>query len=218
MREPIISQDSPLADVLNAFFLRRVWREPVPAAADEQSPETEDQPADAEPEGTCDECGNYANGRYCSICTNPLRSGRTLMVVRSPQDIKDEETSGAFTGLYHVQPPLGGVEARRASSDSLGKLRERINRFGTDSVLVLLGDSPEDSQHEGVLRQTLRFEGLSIVRLPYKPGGSFAAFLASEQPEDLGVAWMRALIQEAQAEQRTGPDDDPPAGGWRTAK
>lgn len=54
----------------------------------------------------CVECGNYAEGSTCAICSSARRDRSTLCVVAWPKDIVAFERTGEYRGLYHV---LGGL-------------------------------------------------------------------------------------------------------------
>lgn len=195
MREPLISKDTALADLLNALFLRRVWREPAPAEPNAESSETEHN-------GRCDECGNYAEGRYCSICTNPLRSRGILMVVRDPKDIRAEEEDGVFWGLYHVLPSTSAASGQWSVSDSLQKLRDRVLRFKPVKVFVV---SAGGDDRLGEVRGVLQFDDVEVANIEGLPGKVWAAFLDGGSIPEGTVTWMGP--EDIDQEQRTGPDD-----------
>jgi recombination protein RecR len=54
----------------------------------------------------CSECGAYTEADPCDICTDSSRDRTTMCVVEQPQDVLVLESTGVFTGIYHV---LGGV-------------------------------------------------------------------------------------------------------------
>ncbi|MGK3708788.1 hypothetical protein [Arthrobacter sp. IK3] len=254
MREPIVPHDNTLADMLNALFLRRAWRQPATAAPEQspwsgnrdvyaelrqetatdpaetglegatpkQAPDAGGRPADAGPSGTCEECGNDASGRYCDICNDRSRDLQTIMVVRTPENIRDTERTGQFRGIYQVLPPLGDAGQRQAFSEGISRLRGRAERYGAEKVFLAL--SGEDPQEEVALRESLQLDELVVVQPPFADWrlNMESIFRAvAEHTLDLsrhGWVNLPGVPKEAAQEQRTGPDDDPPGGGWKTAK
>ncbi len=53
----------------------------------------------------CRECGFFAEGELCVICSDPARDRSVLCVIEQPTDILPLERTGAFNGVYHA---LGG--------------------------------------------------------------------------------------------------------------
>lgn len=175
-REPLVPKDTPLADALNSLFLRRVWREPArdrkledvgePKRGTFMRPE-----AGLDPEGpgsACEECGNDAHGRYCSICSDPTRDRRLMMVVGSPADIRDQEQSRSevFNGIYHVQPPLADTAQRHPFNESLSRLRARLRRNRTVRIFLRVGTGAAADAEADVLRSALADQGAEIFRYP----------------------------------------------------
>lgn len=56
----------------------------------------------------CPNCFNMSEGGVCDICKNPNRDQAIIAVVERPLDVVALESTGDYTGLYHV---LGGVIA-----------------------------------------------------------------------------------------------------------
>ena len=56
----------------------------------------------------CSICGSWTEEDPCPICSSPLRDKSVICVVEQPQDVQTIDSTGGFTGLYHV---LGGVIA-----------------------------------------------------------------------------------------------------------
>ncbi len=88
----------------------------------------------------CTECGNYASGELCSICSSARRDRTTLCVVAHPKDIVAFERTGEFRGLYHV---LGGLispmEGRGPEHLRIDALERRL-REGEFQEVVLATD------------------------------------------------------------------------------
>lgn len=54
----------------------------------------------------CSSCGNIADTEICHICNNPARNHATVCVVEDIRDVMAIESTGSYTGIYHV---LGGI-------------------------------------------------------------------------------------------------------------
>lgn len=50
----------------------------------------------------CDTCFYLAEGRLCSICSDPKRDRSQLCIVEQPRDLMQLEQAGVYRGLYHV--------------------------------------------------------------------------------------------------------------------
>ena len=55
---------------------------------------------------TCKSCGNISDTEICHICSNPARDQRLICVVEDIRDVMAIESTGTYSGLYHV---LGGI-------------------------------------------------------------------------------------------------------------
>lgn len=88
----------------------------------------------------CAECGNYAEGSLCGICSSSRRDRSTLCVVAYPKDIVAFERTGEYRGLYHV---LGGLispmEGRGPEMLRIEPLETRL-REGEFQEVVLATD------------------------------------------------------------------------------
>lgn len=88
----------------------------------------------------CRDCGNYATGELCTICSSARRDRSTLCVVAQPKDIVAFERTGEFRGLYHV---LGGLispmEGRGPEQLKVDELQQRV-REGAFQEVVLATD------------------------------------------------------------------------------
>lgn len=55
---------------------------------------------------SCVKCGNISDTEICHICNNPARNQQLVCVVEDIRDVMAIESTGTYTGLYHV---LGGI-------------------------------------------------------------------------------------------------------------
>ena len=66
----------------------------------------------------CSLCFNLTDQELCSVCRDPRRDRTHICVVEQPRDVTALESTGAFTGTYHVLggrvSPLEGITASRS--------------------------------------------------------------------------------------------------------
>ncbi|MCJ8275318.1 MAG: recombination protein RecR [Bdellovibrionales bacterium] len=113
----------------------------------------------------CKTCFNYTDNEdsICHICKNPHRSQDMICVVEQPEDILQIESSGAYTGLYHVLhgaiSPLEGITPEKLR---IKELLQRLRGEDADFQEIILA---VDSDLEGdttVLYLNQQLEELSI--------------------------------------------------------
>ena len=91
--------------------------------------------------GFCATCGAFTDQPVCSICTDPNRDARTLVVVAEASNVLTFERSGHFRGRYHV---LGGLISplRGVGPDQL-KVRELLKRLEDHRIQeIVLATNP----------------------------------------------------------------------------
>lgn len=75
----------------------------------------------------CRVCHNICESDICDICASPARSAATVCVVETVRDVMSIESTGQYSGLYHV---LGGVispiDGIGPESLELASLAERV--------------------------------------------------------------------------------------------
>jgi recombination protein RecR len=54
----------------------------------------------------CSSCGNISDTEICAICSSPKRDHSIVCVVEDIRDVMAIESTGQFSGIYHV---LGGI-------------------------------------------------------------------------------------------------------------
>lgn len=89
----------------------------------------------------CSVCGAWTENDPCPICSNSLRDKSLICVVEQPQDVQTIESTGGFTGLYHV---LGGVIAplEGIGPDQLN-IAGLINRIQNNNISeIILATNP----------------------------------------------------------------------------
>ncbi|NTV76173.1 MAG: recombination protein RecR [Holophaga sp.] len=91
--------------------------------------------------GFCSTCGAFTDRPVCSICADPQRDTRTLVVVAEASNVLTFERSGHFHGRYHV---LGGLISplKGVGPDQL-KVRELLRRLEDERIQeIVLATNP----------------------------------------------------------------------------
>jgi recombination protein RecR len=91
--------------------------------------------------GFCTTCGAFTDRPVCSICADPERDARTLVVVAEASNVLTFERSGHFRGRYHV---LGGLISplKGIGPDQL-KVRELLRRLEDERIKeIVLATNP----------------------------------------------------------------------------
>ena len=118
----------------------------------------------------CQVCFNYTDhaDAVCGVCKDPHRTQDILCVVEQPEDILQIESSGAYSGLYHVLhgaiSPLEGITPEKLK---ISQLMDRLQESETKISEVILA---VDSDLEGdttvlYLNQQLEPLSLRVTRL-----------------------------------------------------
>ena len=80
----------------------------------------------------CSVCGAWTEINPCPICSNPLRDKSLICVVEQPQDVITIDSTGTFSGLFHVLggviAPLEGIGPEQLNIASL------LNRAKTEAI------------------------------------------------------------------------------------
>ncbi len=73
--------------------------------------------------GRCENCRMFCEGELCSLCANPDRDERELMIVESPADVVALEAATGYRGRYFVLggrlSPLDGIGPAELGADLL---------------------------------------------------------------------------------------------------
>jgi recombination protein RecR len=94
----------------------------------------------------CQRCGNLSETELCEICRNPNRENHKLCIVESVSDLIAFESSGAWSGRYHVLngklSPIKGIGPEQLNLETLVP---RIESEALDELLLAL---PNDIEGE----------------------------------------------------------------------
>ena len=87
----------------------------------------------------CKRCFNISDTDICAICSNAMRNKHTICVVENIRDVIAIESTGQFSGTYHVLggviSPLDGVGPDNLTIDALVK---RVENEATEELIFAL--------------------------------------------------------------------------------
>lgn len=115
----------------------------------------------------CSICGAWTETNPCPICSNPLRDKSLICVVEQPQDVITIDSTGTFSGLFHVLggviAPLEGIGPEQLNIASL------INRAKTEAIKeIIIATNPTfegDSTAMYLQRLLSEFSTIKVTRL-----------------------------------------------------
>jgi len=115
---------------------------------------------------TCSSCGNIDTLEPCSICQDPRRDRRLIVVVEEIGDLWALERAGVVQGRYHVLgghlSPLDGVGPDRLN---IPRLIERAREAEVEEVLLALNATGEGQSTAHYLTDQLSCTGFAVSRL-----------------------------------------------------
>lgn len=114
--------------------------------------------------GYCKECGNFTDEEICPICKT--RNPKTICVVKEPKDVVAMEKSRAFDGVYHVlHGTISPLEGRGPNDIRIKELLERINKYGTQEVIMATNPDVEGDATAMYIAKLLKPFGVKVTRL-----------------------------------------------------
>ena len=114
----------------------------------------------------CELCGNIADDKFCSICSNHSRDFSTIFVVEKPKDIILFEKLGVFKGGYHVLngliSPLDGIGPDEIN---LSHLISRIEEGNVKEIILALKPTIEGETTMQYIRKILSDKDIKISKI-----------------------------------------------------
>lgn len=115
----------------------------------------------------CSICFSWTENDPCPICSNPLRDSSVICVVEQPQDVQTIESTGTFSGLFHVLggviAPLDGIGPEQLNISGLLK---RISAGNVKEVIIATNPTFEGDSTALYLQKILSSnENLKVTRL-----------------------------------------------------
>lgn len=112
----------------------------------------------------CKECGNFTDEEVCQLCKT--RNPKTICVVKEPKDVVAMEKTRAFDGVYHVlHGTISPLEGRGPNDIRIKELLERINKYGTQEVIMATNPDVEGDATAMYIAKLLKPLGVKVTRL-----------------------------------------------------
>tara|TARA_Y100001933_G_C19013979_1_gene570448 strand:- start:12167 stop:12901 length:735 start_codon:yes stop_codon:yes gene_type:complete len=114
----------------------------------------------------CNQCGNATDTDPCPICSDESRDHQTILVVEKPSDIVQLETTGQYTGVYHVLmgrlSPLDGIGPGELNFEGL---IQRVKKQKVREVILGMHPTSEGDGTALYLADQLSKQGVHLTRL-----------------------------------------------------
>lgn len=113
----------------------------------------------------CRECFTMTDNEVCSICSNPKRDKKTIMVVEDTRDLAAYEKTGQYEGVYHVLH--GAINPSLGITPSDIKLKELLKRLqgDVDEVIIATNSSLEGEATAMYISKLLKPAGIKVTRI-----------------------------------------------------
>ncbi len=117
---------------------------------------------------TCDDCGMFSDGQFCSVCSDESRQViKSICVVENASDLMAIEKSGHFRGVFHilggVLNPLLGVGPDELRMD---ELKTKIMERNIQEVILAINPSVEGdatcSYFKSILSDSVKVERIGF--------------------------------------------------------
>lgn len=114
----------------------------------------------------CRTCHNLSDDETCSICKEPRRDATVVCVVRDIRDVMAIESTGQYSGRYHV---LGGIispmEGIGPSDLRIDSLLERLTSGEVQEVILALNATMEGETTAFYLFRKIEPLGLRVTSI-----------------------------------------------------
>jgi recombination protein RecR len=126
----------------------------------------------------CSLCGGISEGVVCHICSNSKRKNGLMCVVEHQKDILTIESTGTFSGLYHVLDglisPLDGIGPEDIR---INELVDRSSKVEVSEVILALNPTVEGDATSLYIIRLFSERGIVVSRIAHGlPVGSDIEF------------------------------------------
>lgn len=117
---------------------------------------------------TCSACGNVDTSDPCTICADPRRDQKTIIVVETVSDLWALERAGATRALYHVLggalSPLDGVGPQDLNIENLAS---RLSAGSVDEVILAVNATVDGQTTAHYVTDMIAHSGVRVTRLAH---------------------------------------------------
>lgn len=122
----------------------------------------------------CSRCFNLAEGELCNVCSDERRDRGTVVVVEQPKDLLTLESTGLFTGVYHVlMGRIAPLEGIGPDDLTINALVQRVRNDGIREIVLATNPTLEGDATALHIQSLLASTGVKLTRLArgLAPGG-----------------------------------------------
>ena len=116
----------------------------------------------------CSVCFTITHEDICSICSSSKRAKNIICVVERPQDIEKIESTGAFSGTYHV---LGGslspLEGIGPENLRITELLKRLKNDEVNEILLAVDPDTEGDATSMYLAHIIKPLDVQVTRIAH---------------------------------------------------
>lgn len=116
----------------------------------------------------CQDCRNFTEDIFCSICSNEKRNSDMLCIVESPTDVVAIENSGSFSGYYFVLmgrlSPIDGVGPNEIGIDSLKRM---FDKRSPKEIIIATSPTVEGDATAFYIGEQFKNQSIKISRIAY---------------------------------------------------
>ncbi|MFB3926320.1 MAG: recombination mediator RecR [Syntrophales bacterium] len=114
----------------------------------------------------CSVCFNLTEDEPCEICRNPSREKDTICVVEDPDSLMAVESSGSFSGTYHVLhgtlSPLDGIGPDQLK---LQELLDRVVKNNVAEIIIATNPSIQGESTALLITRLLKGRDIKVTRI-----------------------------------------------------
>ncbi len=116
--------------------------------------------------GLCKVCNNISDSELCPFCSDPNRDHSVICVVEEPHGIAPFESTGQYSGLYHVLhgaiSPLKGIGPEQLR---IKNLIERLHSGEVRELILATNPTVEGEATAAYLSKLIKPLGLTVSRI-----------------------------------------------------
>lgn len=116
--------------------------------------------------GLCKVCNNISDSELCPFCSDPNRDQSVICVIEEPHNIAPFESTGQFSGLYHVLhgaiSPLKGIGPEQLR---IKNLIERLHSGEVRELILATNPTVEGEATAAYLSKLIKPLGLKVTRI-----------------------------------------------------
>jgi len=114
----------------------------------------------------CRRCFALSESDHCPICANTARDQSRICVVEKPADMAAIETSGGYSGTYHIlQGALSPMDDIGPDDLRIAELLNRVKTEGPVEVILATGTNVEGEATAAYIAEKLHLLSVRVTRI-----------------------------------------------------